>query len=53
MSKFINTNAVLPKSLWKFYFKYAVPGSWGALIAWAIFFFIVSMDGVLFPNFQR
>ncbi len=53
MSKFINTNTVLPKSLWKFYFKYAVPGSWGALIAWAIFFFIASMDGVLFPNFQR
>ena len=53
MSKSINTNAVLPKSLWKFYFKYAVPGSWGALIAWAIFFFIASMDGVLFPNFQR
>ena len=53
MSKSINTNAVLPKSLWKFYFKYAVPGSWGALIAWAIFFFIASMEGVLFPNFQR
>ena len=47
------TMTELPKSLWKFYFKYAVPGSWGALIAWAIFFFIVSMDGVLFPNFQR
>ena len=46
-------NLALPKSLWKFYFKYAVPGSWGALIAWALFFFIVSMDGVLFPNFQR
>lgn len=46
-------NLALPKSLWKFYFKYAVPGSWGALIAWAVFFFIVSMDGVLFPNFQR
>ena len=46
-------NMVLPRSLWKFYFKYAVPGSWAALIAWALFFFIVSMDGVLFPNFQR
>ena len=43
----------LPKSLWKFYFKYAVPGSWAALITWAIFYFVVSMDGVLFPNFQR
>lgn len=43
----------MPKSLWRFYFKYAVPGSWGALLTWALFFFIVSMDGVLFPNFQR
>lgn len=51
--KQISNNTILPKSLWKFYFKYAVPGSWGALIAWAVFFFIVSMDGVLFPNFQR
>ncbi len=46
-------NAQLPRSLWKFYFRYAVHGSKGALIAWGIFFFIVSMDGVLFPNFQR
>ncbi len=46
-------NAQLPKSLWKFYFRYAVHGSKGALIAWGIFFFIVAMDGVLFPNFQR
>lgn len=45
--------ATLPKSLWKFYFKYAIPGSLGAMIAWAIFFFVVAMDGVLFPNFQR
>ena len=52
-SKLSAQNLALPKSLWKFYFKYAVPGSWGALIAWAVFFFIVSMDGVLFPNFQR
>lgn len=44
---------VLPRSIWKFYFKYAIPGSRGSLVAWAIFFFIVSMDGVLFPNFQR
>lgn len=48
-----NLNSSLPKSLWRFYFKYAVPGSWGAIIAWAIAFFVVSMDGVLFPNFQR
>ena len=44
---------VLPKSLWRFYFKYAIPGSWAALVAWAIMFFCVAMDGVLFPNFQR
>lgn len=48
-----SSGLVLPKSLWKFYFKYAVPGSTVALIGWAISFFIVSMDGVLFPNFQR
>ena len=48
-----SSGLVLPKSLWKFYFKYAVPGSTVALIGWAISYFIVSMDGVLFPNFQR
>lgn len=46
-------NMVLPRSLWRFYFKHAVPGSWGALIVWAILYFLVAMDGVLFPNFQR
>ncbi len=46
-------NNILPTSLWKFYLHYSIGGSWGALIAWAVFFFIVSMDGVLFPNFQR
>lgn len=53
MSSEKNLNSSLPKSMWRFYFKYAVPGSWGAIIAWAIAFFVVSMDGVLFPNFQR
>ena len=48
-----NSGLVLPKSLWKFYFKYAVSGSTFSLVAWAISFFIVAMDGVLFPNFQR
>ena len=47
------SDTVLPKSLWRFYFRYSVRGSIGAIIAWAVFFFIVSMDGVLFPNFQR
>lgn len=53
MSKKFATNSELPKSIWGFYLRYAIPGSWGAIIAWAIAFFIVSMDGVLFPNFQR
>ena len=44
---------ILPKSLWMFYFKYSVRGSMLALIGWAVAFFVVSMDGVLFPNFQR
>lgn len=47
------SDTVLPKSLWRFYLRYSVRGSIGAIIAWAVFFFIVSMDGVLFPNFQR
>ena len=46
-------NNILPKSMWRFYMRYAIPGSVGAMIVWAIAFFIVSMDGVLFPNFQR
>lgn len=53
MPKSAKQSSGLPKSLWKFYIKYALPGAVGALIAWAIFFFIVAMDGVLFPNFQR
>lgn len=48
-----SSGLVLPKSLWKFYFKYAVSGSTFSLVAWAVSFFIVAMDGVLFPNFQR
>ena len=53
MSGIVAVDTVLPKSLWKFYFKYAIRGSRAAIITWAIFYFIVSMDGVLFPNFQR
>ncbi len=48
-----DSGLVLPKSLWKFYFKYAIGGSTFSLGVWAIAFFIVAMDGVLFPNFQR
>ncbi len=47
------SDTALPKSLWRFYLRYSVRGSIGAIVAWAVFFFIVSMDGVLFPNFQR
>lgn len=51
MSK--QSNAALPRSLWKFYIKYAARGHWGTLILWAIFFLIVMSEGFLFPNFQR
>lgn len=44
---------VLPKSLWRFYFKYSVPGSWGPLLAWALFFLITVSNNVLFPYFER
>lgn len=50
MSNIVNK---LPKSLWGFYFKYAMRGHWMLMIAYAIFFFLVLSDGVLFPNFQR
>jgi ATP-binding cassette subfamily B protein len=53
MSKFINTNAVLPKSLWKFYFKYAVPGSWWPLLLYAFFFLVTISNQVLFPYCER
>jgi hypothetical protein len=43
----------LPKSLWKFYFKHTLHGSRFAIAMWAVFYFIISLDGVLFPNFQR
>ena len=44
---------VLPKSLWGFYFKYAICGSRKVIAIWAFFYLVVAMDGVLFPNFQR
>ncbi len=43
----------LPKSLWGFYCKHTIRGSRIAIALWALFYFIVSLDGVLFPNFQR
>ena len=43
----------LPKSLWKFYFKYAMRGHWALMIGYAILFMCVVSDAVLFPNYQR
>ena len=43
---------VFPKSLWKFYFKYAVPGSRVTLVLWALFFLIAASDLVFFPKIQ-
>ena len=46
-------NKKLPKSLWQFYFKYAMRGHWPLMIGYAILFMCVMSDGVLFPNSQR
>ena len=46
-------NKKLPKSLWQFYFKYAMRGHWPLMIGYAILFVCVMSDGVLFPNYQR
>ena len=46
-------NKKLPKSLWKFYFKYAMRGHWPLMIGYAILFMCVMSDAVLFPNYQR
>ena len=46
-------NKKLPKSLWQFYFKYAMRGHWPLMIGYAILFMCVMSDGVLFPNYQR
>lgn len=48
-----NYNQKLPKSLWKFYFKYAMRGHWPLMIGYAILFMCVMSDAVLFPNYQR
>lgn len=49
----LNTTNKLPKSLWGFYFKYAMRGHWPLILLWAMFFLLVESDGILFPNFQR
>ncbi len=43
----------LPKSLWKFYFKYATVGSWWPLGLWAFFFMVALSNQILFPYFER
>lgn len=46
-------NTTLPKSLWKFYFKYAVPGSWWPWIMWGVFFTFARSGSILFPYCER
>lgn len=46
-------NTALPKSLWKFYFKYTVPGSWWPLSLYAFFFMVTISNQVLFPYCER
>lgn len=51
MSK--QSNAALPRSLWKFYIKYAARGHWALLVAWAVALCWVSTGNVWFPMTQR
>ncbi|MBR4892281.1 MAG: ABC transporter ATP-binding protein [Alphaproteobacteria bacterium] len=44
---------VLPKSLWKFYFKYAVPSVKWTMLTWGVFFIITLSSNVMFPYFER
>lgn len=44
---------ILPKSLWKFYLKYAFRGNYWCIIAWAICWLVASFDNVLFPFYQK
>ena len=46
-------NQVLPKSLFRFYLKYAFRGNCVAIIAWALCWLIASFDSVLFPFYQK
>lgn len=47
------TITALPKSLWKFYTKYAARGHWGLLIPWAIAMLWVLSGNMWFPLTQR
>lgn len=46
-------NQILPKSLFRFYLKYAFRGNYVAIIAWALCWLIASFDSVLFPFYQK
>ena len=48
-----NNATLLPKSLWKFYLKYALPGHWWTILIWALFTLAVTFDSVLFPFYQK
>ncbi|MCQ2580795.1 MAG: ABC transporter ATP-binding protein/permease [Alphaproteobacteria bacterium] len=47
------TTQILPKSLWKFYLKYAFRGNYCVIIAWAICWLVASFENVLFPFYQK
>lgn len=51
MSK--QSNAALPRSLWKFYIKYAARGHWALLAAWLIPMLWVMTGNVWVPMTQR
>lgn len=39
----------LPKSLWRFYIKYAFRGNWGILIPWALLLIYLRLGMVIYP----
>ena len=48
-----NNITALPKSLWKFYFKYGIKNYKFLLICWMIAVLVMFSGGVIWPNFQR
>ena len=53
LKKVAGKEQVLPKSLWRFYMRYAFPGHWLTICTWALFALAVSFDHVLFPFYQK
>ena len=43
----------LPKSLWRFYFKYGIRGHWPLLIAWAVVYLLTGAQELFWPISQR